>query len=732
MEKFFMDWSADFPYFHQLIDDDSKLIVGIKFIKNCLPNPSTNYSGQPHLLRLQPQQQVPYIYQISIDYPCFVATDVIQFSDINNYLNQCFPGLSVFEDLKTKFIILFGCIHLDSLSENNSNAMYIRIKKPKDKNNISIREVSSDFIFPSESDDASLFFKQLLFFHSKHFNSTQLEDSAISLYSIFSGSVKLRKIFKSPFPRMIIPKQSNSVSINKSLSQLQEEIYSYCLDIRDFPNSQKQIRFYSNHNSNTIFNNHQFNPEDLNNEKIEAELEKYDFDLASIASLYHKKDNSQKETTLSQTKSKVDIKKKSLPTQNDSSDHHPPTSLQPLSSDFFNTINDPLKQIPLDIANDFFGLIPEKESKNARQHYSIGLQYLKKNDPINALMYFQLASTEGHIPSLTQMGHILSGGYKEIPKNLYTAACSYKLAADRNESEAAASIGLMYMNGEGVPRNIKEALRYLEIAAKKNNTSAIYNIAVIYYNGLGAPEIPQDVQKAKSYFEMGAALNDPECIEKLGIMYFIGDGVEKDYAQSFKLFKKSQESGSQLSFFYLGRFYENGLGGAPHDDKLAVQYYQNAVNKGYLFAFTNLGYMYEYGKGVKQSMKMAVGCYQKGVDAGDPDACVLLGTLYETGNGVKQDFEKAVMLFQQAVEKHSPTGMLHLAQLYEKGTGVKMDLEKAFKLYQAAADGGLGIASISVGNFFENGIIVPKNHEMAVKYWEIGKKAQEEMNREIL
>jgi len=82
----------------------------------------------------------------------------------------------------------------------------------------------------------------------------------------------------------------------------------------------------------------------------------------------------------------------------------------------------------------------------------------------------------------------------------------------------------------------------------------------------------------------------------------------------------------------------------PQDDAIAVAWYRKAADQGNAMAQTNLGEMYEKGKGVPQYYMIAVTWYRKAADQGNARAQTNLGKMYEESNGVEQDYAIAMSL----------------------------------------------------------------------------------------
>jgi hypothetical protein len=69
------------------------------------------------------------------------------------------------------------------------------------------------------------------------------------------------------------------------------------------------------------------------------------------------------------------------------------------------------------------------------------------------------------------------------------------------------------------------------------------------------------------------------------------------------------------------------------DDAEALRWYRAGVDRGDAWSMTNLGFMYEAGKGVPKDEGEAVIWYRKGAERGNAAAMFLLGRMYESGKG---------------------------------------------------------------------------------------------------
>ena len=83
--------------------------------------------------------------------------------------------------------------------------------------------------------------------------------------------------------------------------------------------------------------------------------------------------------------------------------------------------------------------------------------------------------------------------------------------------------------------------------------------------------------------------------------------------------------------------------GVQQDYAEAAKWYRKAANQGDIGSQYNLGRMYRDGLGVPQNWEEAVKLYRKGADQGDAYSQHSLGEMYWRGQGVLQDDAEAVM-----------------------------------------------------------------------------------------
>lgn len=105
-------------------------------------------------------------------------------------------------------------------------------------------------------------------------------------------------------------------------------------------------------------------------------------------------------------------------------------------------------------------------------------------------------------------------------------------------------------------------------------------------------------------------------------------------------------------------------------------------------AFTNLGYMYERGKGTEINYQKALFWYKKGAEKNYAPAINNLAHMYQKGYGVEKDHIKAVNYLRQAAKLKDSVAWFNLGIAYQKGKGVEKDLKEALNCYKKSAKYG--------------------------------------------
>ena len=99
--------------------------------------------------------------------------------------------------------------------------------------------------------------------------------------------------------------------------------------------------------------------------------------------------------------------------------------------------------------------------------------------------------------------------------------------------------------------------------------------------------------------EQRAVAGDAVAQYNLGVMYYEGQGVEQNFKDAAKWFRKAAEQENAIAQINLGLMYLRGKG-VPEDLKEAAKWFRKAAEQGNAMAQHSLGFMYGKGDGVLQ------------------------------------------------------------------------------------------------------------------------------------
>ena len=187
---------------------------------------------------------------------------------------------------------------------------------------------------------------------------------------------------------------------------------------------------------------------------------------------------------------------------------------------------------------------------------------------------------------------------------------------------------------------------------------------------LAGYEMPQTVSQKENYQNQNSTEQNPQ------------QNNQKQNQNNQKLQNQNNNTNTKTGeeFYILGN---KALSEKNYND--AFKYYNQALEQGYNYARTNIGFCYEGGYGVKVDLKKAVEFYKAAALDGEPYAQCNLGNMYRLGSGVTQDFSEARKWYLKSAEQGQGRAMYCLGILYEFGAGVTMDKKEALSWYEKAA-----------------------------------------------
>lgn len=236
------------------------------------------------------------------------------------------------------------------------------------------------------------------------------------------------------------------------------------------------------------------------------------------------------------------------------------------------------------------------------------------------------------------------------------------------------------------------SIRGIQELAKKKNPFACFEMASMECYGIitGKPRY----EKAYKYYKVAAENNHPVANWAIGYLYYngdIGNKSKRDMFLAFKYFNKARKLKCSNAFNSLGLIFLNG--DIPHIEKnknKAIRFFEEAIAMGNIYAYNNLGKIYENEKNYKKAFDY----YIVSANLGESWAANQIGEFYRKGIANPKDLKKAFEYYNISAESSRFTlcacSKYNLAKyFYENGCveiGINKDFTKAIELLEDVAD----------------------------------------------
>ena len=158
------------------------------------------------------------------------------------------------------------------------------------------------------------------------------------------------------------------------------------------------------------------------------------------------------------------------------------------------------------------------------------------------------------------------------------------------DSEAAFTLGMMYLKGLNVEQNTHKAMFYLNQARSLGHDKADITFAYLYK--YGAPDLEKDPLEAAEFFRCAAlfskdefkelAFVDEDALwEAFNLFLYGGESREPLCVRSaLSVLSDLREKRSPYALYLTGEIYHKGLYGEDIDLEVAYSFYQEAADLG--------------------------------------------------------------------------------------------------------------------------------------------------------
>lgn len=403
--------------------------------------------------------------------------------------------------------------------------------------------------------------------------------------------------------------------------------------------------------------------------------------------------------------------------------------------------------VDFDQAVHWYGLAAAAGNYNGQRH--LGNWYRQANKADEARTWYTLAyaslqkaAAGGDARAQYWLGVFLeSDAYGLTPDP--TASLKWLQQAADKESDALVEIGWAYFFGRGVANNPQLAADTFLRAVGKGNTDAAYALAymcthadpskpdyrcasqwassVADRNGRAADDlgwmyeyghgVQTDYGQALKWYKRAVALGETDAYDDIGNMYYYGHvGTTHDYVQARAWFAQGAAYGDDRAEYDLGELYDDARGVDHRDMDLAAHWYKLSADQGNTNAMEGLadiyydkaGYAEDHARtgDVQAFYAQSFALFKQAADLGEAYAEYSVGFMYEKGQGTTRDYAQALKWLAAASQQEDVQAEYELALMNERGLGTPADPNAAFSLYRQAADNGLAKAQNRVGEAY--------------------------------
>ena len=246
---------------------------------------------------------------------------------------------------------------------------------------------------------------------------------------------------------------------------------------------------------------------------------------------------------------------------------------------------------------------------------------------------FTLAAVGGH----AQYKKLLADGYLNGVFSSGENATSeglfwLKRAAEDENSEAQAMLGLRYFYAQGFKRDLKTAFSWFLKAADHGNPLAARYVGEYYDQNGWSGVVEPDAKIACEWYKKAADLGDAGAQCLYGKELYLGKTIPRDYDKAFELFSKSAEQNDPNGIFMQAQCVWFGLG-------------------------------------TEKDKSRAFELFKKAADLGSPQGALDAGKALYLGEGTERDLERALVYFELSAEGGMAEGK-NAAEICRKEIGL--------------------------------------------------------------
>ena len=231
----------------------------------------------------------------------------------------------------------------------------------------------------------------------------------------------------------------------------------------------------------------------------------------------------------------------------------------------------------------------------------------------------------GNPTALFHMGKLAVHGIG-MPQDTRAAEVWYLKAIAAGEMRAACNLGWIYLYGfDLIPPNKEEAFRLLSLGAERGVGSAKASIGTMWLTGDG---LQADAEKGVRLLEESFAMGYANAGNHLADAYFAGKYVKQNTELGHDWLGKVVATGDERTMAILGHYLVTGSHGKS-DVAQGLALLEESIAKGYVPAYLWIANLYRHGQGVECDLAKARTWFEQGAAAGNTGCDKALAEMME-------------------------------------------------------------------------------------------------------
>jgi uncharacterized protein len=298
-----------------------------------------------------------------------------------------------------------------------------------------------------------------------------------------------------------------------------------------------------------------------------------------------------------------------------------------------------------------------------------------------------------------------------------------RLPAYKGDAEEQYNLGKLYCSIE----SYKLAFHWHRLAAMQGHVSAQVVLGMFYDRG--AEGVEKNYVEAAKWFKRAAEQGDASGQYRFSRMLMLGRGIERNFKDGCKWCKLAAEQGVAFAQNFIGEayFYGDWSINVKQNFQEAIRWWKLAADQGDSMAQFNLGLVHHKGGVVGRGQQNEFEWRKISDQERTAEKQIDLWLGDNTNDGVAQDFDEAVKWYQLAADQDNPNAQFNLGLMYLKGHGVSQDHEKGMDLIESASEHDHPAALYHLGLAYDLGDGVEPdddysncNYEIAAEYGHSG------------